>query len=122
MLWSRNILFQIVKLFYGLNGWHQTAVLEEQKNESAEEVDAEDESNTSETKPEAAELDAKSDGFGEKPDINDAPEKENKVIAVLGYFLCYILCDLTPLWILLLFGTNFLTTAENHIKLNFLTF
>lgn len=57
-----------------------TAVLEEQKNESAEEVDAEDESNTSETKAEAPELESKSDGFDEKPDINDAPEKENKDI------------------------------------------
>lgn len=73
-----------------MDGWHQTAVLEEQKNESAEEVDAEDESNTSETKAEAAELDSKSDGVDEKPDINDAPEKENKVIAILGCFLCYI--------------------------------
>lgn len=91
-----------------MDGWHQTAVLEEQKNESAEEVDAEDESNTSETKPEAVEL-------GEKPDINDAPEKESKVIATVVYFLCYILCDLTPPWILLLFGTNFFSTAEHHI-------
>ncbi|WOG83117.1 hypothetical protein DCAR_0102291 [Daucus carota subsp. sativus] len=57
-----------------------TAALEEQKNESAEEVDAEDESNSSETKPEAAEPDSKSDGINEKPDMNDVPAKENKDI------------------------------------------
>ncbi|KAL1832274.1 hypothetical protein ACET3Z_001925 [Daucus carota] len=63
-----------------LNGSRKTAALEEQKNESAEEVDAEDESNSSETKAEVAELDSKSDGIDEKPDMNDVLEKE-KVIA-----------------------------------------
>lgn len=57
-----------------------TAVLEEQKNEATEEVDAEDESNSSEIKPEAEELKSKSDGFYEKPDINDLPVEENKDI------------------------------------------
>ena len=58
-----------------VGGWHQTAALEEQKKESVDEVDAEDESNSSETKAEVAELDSKSDGIHEKPDMNDVPEK-----------------------------------------------
>ena len=97
---------------------HQTAALEEQKNESAEEVDAEDESNSSETKPEAAEPDSKSDGINEKPDMNDVPAKENKVIAWLLFFTVSVVMLFPvspPPWILLLFATKFISTAGNLI-------
>ncbi|KAL8149200.1 hypothetical protein AgCh_006272 [Apium graveolens] len=79
LIFLNFLMFGIVQRFLIM----KTAALEEPKNESAEEVDAEDESNTGETKPEVAELDSKSDGFGEKPDINDALEKENKAYGKL---------------------------------------
>ncbi|KAA8515577.1 hypothetical protein F0562_018812 [Nyssa sinensis] len=52
------------------------AVLEEQKNEAADKVD--DEAKPSDTEPNAAEPTSKSDGFGEKPDINDVPMEESQ--------------------------------------------
>lgn len=56
------------------------AVLEELKDEAAEQVDVEveDEPRPSETDPEAAEPNSKTDGFDEKPDINDVPMEENQ--------------------------------------------
>ncbi|KAE8673448.1 Formyl transferase [Hibiscus syriacus] len=52
------------------------AVLEEQKNEAAENVD--DEAKPSEADPSVAEPTSRNDGFDEKPDINDAPMDESQ--------------------------------------------
>ncbi|GKV01920.1 hypothetical protein SLEP1_g14431 [Rubroshorea leprosula] len=52
------------------------ALLEEQKKEAAEK--AEDETEPGDTDPSLAEPAAKSDGFDEKPDINDVPMEENQ--------------------------------------------
>uniref|UniRef100_A0A5B6YJH1 Uncharacterized protein n=1 Tax=Davidia involucrata TaxID=16924 RepID=A0A5B6YJH1_DAVIN len=54
------------------------AVLEEQKNEAAEKVD--DEAKPSDIEPNAAEPTSKSDGFDEKPDINDVPMEESQAL------------------------------------------
>ncbi|KAE8723095.1 Formyl transferase [Hibiscus syriacus] len=52
------------------------AVLEEQKNEAAENID--DEAKPREDDPSAAEPASRNDGFDEKPDINDAPMDESQ--------------------------------------------
>lgn len=60
-------------------GWlRQVAVLEEQKNEALEQV--EDEAKPMETETDGVEPTSKSDGFEEKPDINDVPADESQVI------------------------------------------
>ncbi|KAK9267868.1 hypothetical protein L1049_010305 [Liquidambar formosana] len=51
------------------------AVLEEQKNEAAE---VEDEAKLGDTDPSSAEPTSKSNGFDEKPDINDVPMEESQ--------------------------------------------
>ncbi|KAL3521896.1 hypothetical protein ACH5RR_014730 [Cinchona calisaya] len=52
------------------------AVLEEQKNEALEQVDGE--AKPMETEKDSVELNSKSDGFDEKPDINDVPAEESQ--------------------------------------------
>ncbi|KAL3519390.1 hypothetical protein ACH5RR_017539 [Cinchona calisaya] len=52
------------------------AVLEEQKNEASEHV--EDEAKPMETETSGVDPTAKSDGFDEKPDINDVPAEERQ--------------------------------------------
>lgn len=52
-------------------------MLEEQKNELSEQD--EDEAKPIEFDTNAEEVTSKSDGFDEKPDINDVPMDENKV-------------------------------------------
>lgn len=54
-------------------------------------VEVEDEPKPSETDPEAAEPNCKTDGF-DKPDINDVPMEENQVI-------CYPLLFASPCFI-----------------------
>ncbi|KAF8414176.1 hypothetical protein HHK36_002175 [Tetracentron sinense] len=54
------------------------AVLEEQEKEAAEK--AEDEAKPSNTDPSAAGPTSKSDGFDEKPDINDVPMEETQAL------------------------------------------
>ncbi|MBA0695171.1 hypothetical protein Goari_005403 [Gossypium aridum] len=59
----------------------QIAVLEEQKREAAENEAAEnvdDEAKPSESDPSVAEPTSRTDGFDEKPDINDVPMEENE--------------------------------------------
>ncbi|XP_057961192.1 uncharacterized protein LOC131153131 [Malania oleifera] len=56
------------------------AVLEEQKNEAAEKAD--DEAKPIDTDPSEAEPTSKSNGFDEKPDINDVPMEESQAIDI----------------------------------------
>lgn len=55
----------------------QIAVLEEQKREDAEKAD--DEAKPSDADLSAVEPTLKTNGFDEKPDINDVPMEENQV-------------------------------------------
>ena len=55
----------------------QIAVLDEQKREDAEKAD--DEAKPSDSDQSAAEPTSKTNGFDEKPDINDMPMEENQV-------------------------------------------
>lgn len=63
----------------------QIALLEEQQNEAAEQV--EDEANSIETEPAETEATAKDEGLDEKPDMNDVPMDENQV-NFLPLFIC----------------------------------
>ncbi|GMI77493.1 hypothetical protein like AT4G22320 [Hibiscus trionum] len=58
------------------------AVLEEQKNEAAENID--DEAKPSEADPGAAEPTSRNDNFDEKPDINDTPMDESQEDTKIG--------------------------------------
>ena len=55
----------------------QIALLEEQQNEAAEQI--EEEANLIDTEPAATEATTKDEGLDEKPDINDVPMEENQV-------------------------------------------
>ena len=63
----------------------QIALLEEQQNEAAEQV--EDEANSIETEPAETEATTKDEGLDEKPDMNDVPMAENQVNC-LPLFIC----------------------------------
>lgn len=76
-----------VKLFRTL--W-QIAVLEEQKKEAEENTD-DDEAKLAESDDNAEEEASKSDGNGEKPDINDVPMEENQVINSIHFFTLVII-------------------------------
>ena len=85
----------------------QIAVLEEQKNEDAENEAAEnidddddddDDDKQLDIDPNATESTAKVEVLDEKPDINDVPMEENQVKWLLISFLFYIIISDLDCW------------------------
>ena len=86
----------------------QIAVLEEQKNEdaeneAAENIDDDDDDDDDDGKqididPNATESTAKVEVLDEKPDINDMPMEENQVKWLLISFLFYIIISDLDYW------------------------
>ena len=86
----------------------QIAVLEEQKNEdaeneAAENIDDDDDDDDDDDKqididPNATESTAKVEVLDEKPDINDVPMEENQVKWLLISFLFYIIISDLDCW------------------------
>lgn len=65
----------------------QIALLEEQQNEAAEQV--EEEANLIDTETAETEAAAKDEGLVEKPDINDVPMEENQVNCLPFYIFAF---------------------------------